>query len=168
MAIKTHMIIQQITPKQKEKLLLVTFSKDGPIQYRPCQVKLTNGEMIDNVYIIEELSYMKAWGVMPDADSSKKFILIENVLEIDESPNRLNSNLANKIYNAGESGMGYNLFKIVFKNGQLLDVASGNAVDFIPLPNGQTSKNIIDVLPHEGSRKNFIKSPEYYWCLYKK
>lgn len=162
------MIVQQISIKQKEELFQVAFSEDKPLQYRPCQVKLNNGETINNVYIVEERSYMKAWGVMPNDDSGKKYVLIENVVEINDSPNRLLPDFANKIYKAGESGMGYYLFKIVFENGQKLDVASGNAVDFVPLPDGQTSKTIIDVLPHEGSREKFIKSPEYYWCLYKK
>ena len=104
---------------------------------------------------------------MPDTDRGKKYVLIEEVVEIKESPNRLHPGLANKLYEAGESGMGYCLFKILFDNGQTLDVASGNAIDFVPALPGLTTKNIKDVLPHEGSRKNFTKGLEYYWCLYK-
>jgi len=162
------MIVQQISSSQKEQLFQISFSQDKSIKYYPCKVKLLNGEEIENVYIVEEKSYMKVWGVMPDADKGKKFVLIENIFEIQESPNRLKPNLANKIYQAGESGMGYCLFKIIFKNGEQLDVASGNAVDFVPLPVGQFENDIVDVLPHQGSRINYVESPDFYWCLYKK
>ncbi len=104
---------------------------------------------------------------MPDADSGKKYLLIEDVVTITESPNRLQANLANKIYKAGESGMGYCLYKLILDNGQIIDVCAGNAVDFAPLPSGLTSKNIKDVLPGQGSRTKFVNSPEYYWCLFK-
>jgi hypothetical protein len=85
----------------------------GTMEYRPCQVTLKNGETFDNVYVQEEQSYLKAWGVMPDADRGKKYLLIEDVIEIKESPYRLRPRLANKLYEAGESGMGYCLYKLV-------------------------------------------------------
>jgi hypothetical protein len=130
-------------------------------------VTLINGDKLDNVYVQEEQDYLKAWRVMPDADPGKRYVLIENVTEIRESPNRLPPVLANKIYNAGESGMGYCLYKLVLDNGKTIDVCVGNAVDFIALPEGMTTKNIKDVLPHEASRENFVLGPKYYWCLFK-
>ena len=63
--------------------------------------------------------------------------------------------------------MGYCLFKILFDNGQTIDIVSGNAVDFVPVPKGLTNKYIKDVLPHQGSRSNFLNGLDYYWCLYK-
>lgn len=161
------MTVSKITDEQKEQLLRVTPSKDWTMEYRPCQVTLKNGDTIDNVYIQQEEIYLKAWGVMPDLDSGKKFVLIEDVSEIRESPNRLRPELANKIYKAGESGMGYCLFKLIVDNGQTIDVCTGNAVDFVSLPNGLTTNNIKDVLPHQASRKNFVNGPDYYWCLFK-
>lgn len=161
------MTVTEITDIQKEQLLKVIPSKDLTMEYRPCQVTLKNGDKLDNVYIQEEKSYLKIWGVMPDEDSGKGYVLIEDVTEIKESPNRLRPELANKIYNAGESGMGYCLYKLVLDNGQTIDVGVGNAVDFVPLPEGLTTKNIKDVLPHQASRKNFVNGPEYYWCLFK-
>jgi len=161
------MIVNQITDRQKEQLLRVTPSSDWTMEYRPCQVTLKNGDIIANVYIQEEESYLNTWGVMPDADSGKKYVLIEDVTEIKESSHRLQPDLANKIYKAGESGMGYCLYKLILDNGQTIDVCTGNAVDFVPLPIGLTTKNIKDVLPHQASRKNFVNGPEYYWCLFK-
>jgi len=161
------MTVNEITDIQKEQLLKVAPSKDWTMEYRPCQVTLKNGDRLDNVYVQEEQSYLKTWGVMLDADSGKRYLLIEDVTEINESPNRLSPDLANKIYDAGESGMGYCLYKLVLDNGQTIDVCVGNAVDFVPLPDGLTTKNIKDVLPHQASRKNIVNGPEYYWCLFK-
>ena len=161
------MTVSDITNEQKEQLLRVTPSKDWAMEYRPCQVTLKNGDIIDNVFIQEEEIYLKAWGVMPDSDPGKRFVLIEEVSDIRESPNRIRPELANKIYKAGESGMGYSLHKLILDNGQTIDICTGNAVDFVSLPNGLTVKNIKDVLPHQASRKNFMKGPEYYWCLFK-
>lgn len=79
------MTITEITEKQKEQLLQVNPS-NGTMEYRPCQVTLKNGETFDNVYIQEEQNYLTAWGVMPDADPGKRYLLIEEVAEIKESP----------------------------------------------------------------------------------
>ena len=125
------MVINRLTAKQKEQLLQVKPSQNHFMDYRPCQVILKNGTIIDNVYIQEEQSYTKVWGVMPDLDRYKKYILIEDIEEIRESPNRLQPELATKLYKGGESGMGYCIFKLVFDNGQTLDVATGNAIDFV-------------------------------------
>ena len=161
------MTINEISDIQKEQLLRVTPSKDWSMEYRPCQVTLKNGETVDKVYVQEEQSYIKTWVVMPHEDPGKRYILIEDVIEIKESPSRLPPDLANKIYDAGESGMGYCLYKLILDDGHTIDTCTGNAVDFPPLPRGYTTRNIKDVLPHQASRKNFVNGPEYYWCLFK-
>ena len=161
------MIVTKITSEQYHQLAKVPASRDGSLNYKPCQVKLKNGQTFDNVYIQEEKSYFEMWGVMPDQDSGKKYILIEDVQEVKESPNRLPPKLANKLYDAGESGMGYCLYKMILDNGNTIDVCAGNAVDFVKLPAGYTVKNVEEVLPHEGSRNKFIPAAEYYWCIYK-
>ena len=94
------MTVHEITDIQKEQLLKVMPSKDWAIEHRPCQVTLKNGNTLDNVYVQEEQSYLKVWGVMPDADAGKRYVLIEEVTGIKESPNRLQPELANKIYDA--------------------------------------------------------------------
>lgn len=136
------------------------------MEFRSCQVTLKNGDVLDNVYIAELDSYLKDWGMLPNYDSGKMSILIEDIENITSSPNRLRPELANKLYQAGESGMGYCIFKMIFDNGQTLDVLTGNAVDFVPIPIGLTTDNIIDVLPHAGSRTNYTNGINYYWCLF--
>jgi hypothetical protein len=103
------MDIKEISDKLKNQLLEIKPSKDWTMEYRPCQVKLRNGEILDRVYLSESETYMKTWGVMPDQDGGKRYVLIEDVEEIKESPFRMPVNLANKLYEAGESGMGIKL-----------------------------------------------------------
>ncbi len=160
------MSIQVLTESQRDQLLKITPSRNSVMEFRPCQVTLKNGEILENVYITEVNNYLKDWGMLPNYDSGKMGILIEDVENISSSPNRLNPDLANKLYKAGESGMGYCIFKIIFDNGQTLDVLTGNAVDFVPTPIGLTTKNIKDVIPHEGSRTKYTEGLKYYWCLF--
>lgn len=161
------MDIKEISDKLKNQLLEVKPSRDWTMEYRPCKVKLNSGEILDRVYLSESEAYMKTWGVMPDQDSGKRYVLIEDIEEISESPFRMPVDLANKLYEAGESGMGYCLYKMKFDNGKTVDVVTGNAVDFPPFPNGLRTENIKDVFPHQGSRKNPTNSPDYTWCLFK-
>ena len=161
------MNVQNLSHKQKEQLRSIIPSNSDTLEYFPCCVKLINGDKVDNVYIVNVDIYLKVWGVMPDEDKGKKYVLIEDVEQILESPNRLPVNIANKLYEEGESGMGYCLFKIIFDNGETIDIVSGNAIDFVPIPVGLTNKNIKDVLPHVGSRQKHLNGLDYYWCLYK-
>jgi hypothetical protein len=161
------MTVRQITEKQKKQLLQVKSSTDGIIEYRPCQVTLKSGETFDNVYVQEEQTYLAMWGLIPDADRDRRYLLIEEVVKISERPNRLRPELANKLYEAGESGMGYCVYKLVFYNGKTIDVCTGNAVDFVPLPEGLTTEDIKEVVPHQASRVHFLRAPMYYWCLFK-
>ena len=95
---------------------------------------------------------------------------IEDVAKISASPNRLPPNIANKIYDKGESGMGYYLFRLCFRNGQSQCYVTGNAIDFALPPvasNGFTASDIVDV--HGGNCRNAtdIKDgSEYVWCIY--
>jgi len=162
------MEVRSISPEQQLQLDKVVPSENRGTLYYPCQVTLTDGTIIDNVYIMEHQSYLRSWVIMPDVDRGKQHILIENVLDIRDSPNRLPVKFANELYKAGESGMGYIIFKILYDNGSTMDTSTGNAVDFVPSPDGLTTKNIVDVLPHRGSRENFVRPLGYYWCLYKK
>ncbi len=161
------MQVRSISPEQRSRLNKVVPSESytGTLYY-PCQVTLTDGSIIDNVYIMDLQVYLRTWVIMPDKDKAKQYILIEDVVDIRDSPNRLPVKLANKLHNAGESGMGYIIFKILYDDGSLMDTSNGSAVDFVPSPNGLTTENIIDVLPHQGSRDNFVRPLKYYWCLY--
>ncbi len=142
-------------------------SHDWAIEYRPCLVTLKDGRKLDCVYVVPEEPYINLWGVFPEDDSGKNSVEIENVSEITDSPSKLPAKIANKIYEAGESGMGYCVFTLVFTDCSTQAYVTGNAVDFVPLPSDKFAGDILDVIPHEGRRaKSQWHGLEYYWCIY--
>jgi hypothetical protein len=119
---------------------------------------------VDRVYVVSEVTYIKNWGVYPGQDRNKTEILVSNVASLAESPSRLPPQFANELYKAGESGMGYTIFTIVFSDGSRQAYLTGNAVDFLEYPEGKGPQNVTALLPHEGrndgERKN---APNYSW-----
>ena len=79
--------------------------------------------------------------------------------------------LATKLYDAGESGMGYEIFKMSVKSGATFVFVTGNIVDFPDLPDGLTTADIVDVFPHQGreeSKDGYRKGAPFKWCFYMK
>ncbi len=157
-----------------EQLSRIEPSTDGVMEYRPCRVVLGSGDVFDRVYVVEEDSYMTAWGIRPEDDSGKASLDLADVDRIEESPLRLPSALANKLYAAGESGMGYLIFTLVLADSRRLPYVTGGAVDFPSLPSDVEMRDVVDALPHEG-RETFRdrmpgpdESPaDYRWCTYR-
>ena len=69
----------------------------------------------------------------------------ESVVTVSASPFRLPAKLANKLYAAGETGMGYLIYVLTLRSGQTIVCASGGIVDFPSLPSGITTEDMIDV-----------------------
>ena len=133
----------------------------------PVRAGLKSGEVLDTVYIMPEKPYLKYWGVYPEEDRAKRWVRIEDVVEVEDSPTRLPARFADEIYRQGESGMGYTIFTVVFAGGQTRACVTGNAVDFIRYPPGTSPKDVVAVRPHEGRRDDsLVTAPEWYWCLY--
>lgn len=144
-----------LSDEQRAQLERVPASFDGVCEYRPCRVTLTSGETRDYVYVVDAERYIRIWGVWPSDDDAKESVSMADVVGIEDSPRRLPAVLANKIYEAGESGMGYVVFTVVLNDGRRLPYVTGNAVDFPSLPPGVTTDDVADVLPHEG-RGEFV------------
>ncbi|MFN8414265.1 MAG: hypothetical protein U0Z26_17930 [Anaerolineales bacterium] len=163
----------EIDNKLLKQLMKIEPSTFLNMEYRPCKVYMKNGNIIRNAYICEAEMYLKTWGVWPEDDKEKSFISIQDVSDIEESELRIPARLANKMYKAGESGMGYCIFTLVLKDGRKLPCLTGNAVDFVDFPLEVNPDMIADLLPHQG-RELFQKSnsgfytqgAKYYWCLY--
>ena len=142
-------------------------SESFGMRYYPCQVTLTDGRKFDRVYIVEKEPYIKHWGVYPEDDRGKSSVLIEGVADFEESPSRLPPVHANKLYKAGESGMGYTIFTVVFNDGSQQPFLTGNAVDFISFPEDKNQTDMQDVLPHKGRKSpDLMDAPSYFWCIY--
>lgn len=152
----------------RSRLAAIEPSKSGNLDYYPCQVLLRAGTVIDRVYVIAEAPYISRWGVYPDQDRGKSSIEIADVASISESPSRLPARFANRLYEAGESGMGYQIFTVIFSDDMKQAYLTGNAVDFIEYPEGKSMKDVTNVLPHVGRDQNPQRGPKYYWCLYSK
>src|SRR5262245_17305937 len=101
----------------REQLALIQPSRDQFMTYHPCAVVLADGSIHERVYVQDAQTYISVWGVWPDDDSGKKSIDISQVVAIRESIERLPPSIADRIYQAGESGMGYTVFKLVFRDG---------------------------------------------------
>jgi hypothetical protein len=156
----------KLTPGLTAQLRRVPPSRDGRLEYHPCRVTLDDGRIVDCVYIVEAGAYLVKWGVWPEDDPGKRSVPIERVVTIEESPHRLPASLANRLYEAGESGMGYSLFTVEFRDGTEQAYVTGSAVDFIDPPPGLRASDAVRVLPHKGRDRGPREGPDYTWCLY--
>ncbi|MEO5706226.1 MAG: hypothetical protein ABIT10_01750 [Alteraurantiacibacter sp.] len=135
--------------------------------YYPALITLRTGERRDAVYLCPALPWFEQWGVWPDDDKGKKAVSLEEVIDIQPSPSRLPLAFAEAIYAAGESGMGYHLFQLMFQDGAVATFGAGGAVDFPDLPPGRSPNDIISVKPHAGREDPSKRSTlDYAWCLY--
>jgi hypothetical protein len=44
-------------------------SRDGRIEYFPCDVTLKDGTKIERVYFVSEIPFLKQWGISPEGGS---------------------------------------------------------------------------------------------------
>lgn len=142
-------------------------SGDRSIEYRPCAVVLADGAVHERVYVQDAQSYISLWGVWPEDDPGKRSIDVSQVVAIRDSPDRLPAAVARQVYESGESGMGYTIFTLMFRDGTARAYVTGSAIDFVTFPAGKTAKDIVSVVPHRGREESPFSDPiAYAWCLY--
>jgi len=128
-------------------------------RHYPCSLLLTDGTTIERAICVEDhRGFRGDYWIHPD-----------DVASIKKSPQRMPAQLASKLYVAGESGMGYEIFKMKMRSGEEFVFVTGNVVDFPDLPSGFTSADIADVLPHQGreeSKKGYRGRASFRWCFY--
>jgi hypothetical protein len=152
--------------KLAAQLACIEPSRDGRLEYRPCSVILLDCTVVQNVYIVDAQQYIDAWGVWPEDDPGKSCVSLEAVQSIAPSLSRLPAEVANELYRAGESGMGYTVFKLHFRDGTAEAYVTGSAVDFVSYPAGKSGKDIKRVEPHGGRHEHPHRTPEYSWLLH--
>ena len=155
-----------ISKNLSDQLARIEPSRDGNLAYFPCLVTLADRSQMDLVYVVEFAQYIKNWGVRPEHDPGKRSLPIKEVIAAVDSPSRLPAKFANELYRAGESGMGYCVFTIVFRDGRREKVVTGNAVDFVSYPAGLGPADVIGVEPHTQPWSDATPGPGYVWCLY--
>lgn len=136
------------------------------MQYRPCQVVLSDGVVRDHVYVVEAISYIWIWGVWPWEDRAKRSISILDVKHIQSSPSRLPVGLADQLYAQGETSMGGVAYGIALRDGRTINVSSGDAIDFPEYPADVRAEDVIGISEWKEPKHDFIGSAPYYWCLY--
>jgi hypothetical protein len=148
------------------QLGVVPPSRDGDLEYRPCAVTVDDGSEIECVYVVDYEAYLRHWGVRPEDDPGKLWVPLERVRALRESSYRLPAALADELYQAGESGMGYTVFTVEFADGRRQAYVGGNAIDFINPPGGLNAADARRVCPHEGRQETPRRVLPYHWCLY--
>lgn len=153
-----------LTDQLRHKLALI---KPTQAIYHPALVTLRSGERRDAVYLCPAMQWFEQWGVWPEEDKGKTLVPLQEVVDLEESPSRLPRKFAEKIYSAGESGMGYHLFQITFRDRSIVPFLTGNAVDFLDLPPGKSPADIVSVAPHAGrDEPAHLGDLDYAWCLF--
>ena len=161
--------LNEIAPISPDQILLL--EKIVPSiyygqKYYPCAVRLEDGQEFACVYIINAAEHANRRGELP-LDFYPDPIPIEKVVDIMESPYRLPQQLAQELYNQGESAMGAFIFTVEFSNRRQLSYSTGGLVDFLEIPNGLKANEIIKVIPQKALPKNHGTEMSYRWCIYR-
>jgi len=98
----------------------------------------------------------------------RSYVRIDQIERVEKSPLRLPPRLAKKLYDAGETGMGYFIFALVFHNGQKQEyIIMDRRIDFPELPPGVTMDMVQDVLPlGRKDLKGMLDQPKYCHCYF--
>ena len=136
-------------------------SHDGDIAYFPCSVQLCDTSSRARVTIVDADAFARHWGVLPD----RSVVDARDVVLVAATPHRLPAPFADVLYKAGESGMGYCVFALRFRDGSTQPYLTGNAVDFLEYPVGLHPVDVAGVDPHggRGSETSFRAAP-FDWC----
>lgn len=123
----------------------ITPTTDGWFTFVPARVELVSGGVCERVYCLD-VDRQRVSSVQLEALAESGAIDPSEVRHIGESSLRLPAELAQRVYDAGESGMGYVIFGVVLRDGRILQRLTGNFVDFPTLPEGVQTADIADVV----------------------
>ena len=129
------------------------------MKYRPCRLLLKDGTVVPRAICAEDhRGFDGKWWIHPNA-----------VARIEMTLERLPAHLASKLYAAGESGMGYQVFRARMSDGACYTFLTGNVVEFPDFPEGYDTNDVQEVYPHEGREELILrKSHDFEWCFYVK
>lgn len=109
--------MSELPEQLREALKAVPVSREGLTAYRPCEVELDDGQVLDGVYLVEARSYFSKCGVAPWNYSWKRYVPLERIRDLRDSPTGPPPTIANELYEHGEDGMGYCVFELVLPDG---------------------------------------------------
>src|SRR4051812_38281125 len=91
----------KLPDKLREDLSTITPSADRELTYWQCAARLKDGTVLDCVYVVHKVPYIKLWGVYPQQDREKSYISVPDVDGLADSPTRLPARFANELYRSG-------------------------------------------------------------------
>jgi hypothetical protein len=132
----------------------------------PCSAQLHDGRMLECVYFVDIASFKRFWGWErpEEVPGGKLSISPDQVASVQESRLRLPARFANQIYRAGESGMGYFNFCLVFSWWYRRDYVVGSFVDFLEYPFWFGPADVRRVILYRNKREA-RRTPETWWCV---
>lgn len=162
-------IYPKLNPKLKNDLTSIPPIEDEGLVYYPCDVELSNGELINNVVLVKADEFINLWGNWPDEDNAKNEIKIDDVVSILKAQNRLPKHVEIKLSNIHETRMGGVDFRLILTDGREEPVCTGGFKYFLKLKNGLSLADIKDIRAVDRSEIVFepeIRDAKYYWCLF--
>jgi hypothetical protein len=132
-------------------------------EYWPCEIELSSGQVITCACVTSVDSWRHSTQYAPGG-----FASVEQIRDIRESPTRLPRRFAQSVYDAGESGMGYTIYAVVYRDNARSYHGGGNldCFDFVSYPEGQSARTVSGVLPHQGRMERKISNPLVVWCVF--
>lgn len=130
-------------------------------KHYPCRLILKDGKVVPRVICFEEHRGF----------TSNSWIHPDSISLIEPTPERMPAPLASKLYSAGESGMGYEIFRMEMKDGTSHIFVTNNIVDYPDYPEGYEDKDVAEVYPHEGreqSRYGYRRDRNFVWYFFVK
>lgn len=148
------------SPEITAALLAIEPSHSNAEILRPCTLVLRDGTTVLRALASEDArGFHTDWWIHPS-----------QVAGVLPCPLRMPAKLATKLYAAGESGMGYELFTMELRSGESLVFVTSNIVDFPKLPEGVTTEDIIDVHPHKGrertQKEGYQTGADFKWLYF--
>ena len=119
------------------------------------------------MYFLEENDFLKLWGKTPETDFEHKHVAVGDISAIEESRFRLPAKFANEVYRAGESGMGWFDFTLVFTRWCWRNYMVGSFIDFLEYPLWFGPKDVRAVVLYRRKLKD-RGALDTYWCVFRR
>ena len=151
---------------EQVRLIEASQSLEGMPLY-PCALELLDGRVLNCAYVVSA-SDCKRFKIQSGSaeEGDSRWVAAVDVGLIRESPMRLPAKFAGELRRAGESGMGYWVFTVVFSWFRRREYVQ-SFVDFIEYPDGKGPDDVKKVIPHKGRREvGSVSSLEVYWCVF--
>jgi hypothetical protein len=137
--------------------------------YLPASASLKGSRTEECVVFFGESAYRRIWG----PDETRRFVDIDEVLDVKQSTHQLLPEFASKLYEGGENFMGGTRFVLTMKDGNKFYYSLGGILDFVDYPLGYGMYDVAEVkagIPLELRSRladKILGHPQYAWCLYK-